>query len=66
MEVFYGLEVGAPRRAEGAWHRWNDQNAFGTVVAKDIISNIAGVVDRVDTPAVLVGYQDLAAKGPEA
>jgi len=66
LEVFYRLEVGAAARAEGARIRWNDQNGFGTVVAKDIISNVASVVDCVDTTAELVGYQDLAAKWAEA
>jgi hypothetical protein len=66
LKVFYCLEVGAPRSAESAWNRWNDQNAFGAVIAEDIISNVASVVDCVDTPAELVGCQDLAAIGPEA
>ena len=66
MKVFYRLEIGAHPGAEGARIRWNDQNAFSTIIAKDIISNVASVVDCVDTPAELVGYQDLAAKGPEA
>ena len=66
MKVFYGLKLGASLRAEGARSRWNDHNGFGTVVAEDIISNVASVVDCVDATAELVGYQDLAAKGPEA
>jgi len=66
LEVFYRLEVGAAAQAEGARNRWNDQNGFGTVIAEDIISNVASVVDCVDTTAKLVGYQDLAAKGAEA
>jgi hypothetical protein len=66
LKVLYGLEVGAPRSAESAWNRWNDQNAFGAVIAEDIISNVASIVDCVDTSAKLVGCQDLAAIGAEA
>ena len=66
MEVFYGLEVGAPRRAEGAWNRWNDQNAFGAEITEDVIGNVARIVDCMDASAVLVGCQDLTAIGAEA
>jgi hypothetical protein len=66
LKVFYRLEVGAHPGAEGAPIRWNNQNAFSTVVAEDIVSNVASIVDCVDTAAELVGCQDLAAKGPEA
>jgi hypothetical protein len=65
VKVFYRLEEGAAR-AEGAQSRRNDHDGFRTGPIEDIISNVALVVDCVDSTVVLVGRQELAAQGPEA
>jgi hypothetical protein len=65
VKVFYRLEEGAAR-AVVARRRRDDVDAFRTVPIEDIRSNGAITGDCVDLTVVRVGYQDLAAQGPEA
>src|SRR6266550_1253343 len=54
-------EQGAARVGEGTWIRRDDEDAFRGEHVEGLQSNVAQVVDCVDSTVVLVGHQDLAA-----
>jgi hypothetical protein len=64
LKILYRLEVCAVG-AKGARNGRNNQNASGAVVRENIITNCAVARDCMDTPAELIGYQDLPTIGPE-
>jgi hypothetical protein len=67
IKVVYRLEVGAARavRAQSLWNGVDAFRAVPIVKLEGTISNVAIAVDCIDPRAVLVGYQNLAAKWPE-
>jgi hypothetical protein len=56
----------AATRVEGARRVRDNVDAFRVNVREDILSNVAKVIDCVDSIVGLVGHPNLAAVGPEA
>jgi hypothetical protein len=67
VKVFYCLEEGAvvAVSAKGAQRRRDDHDAFGAGPIEDIISDVAILIDCVNSTIVLIGRQKLAAIGPK-
>jgi len=68
LKILYRLEVGGAVHdvTERALNRWNDLDGFGSEPTDDTNSNVASVVDCVDSTGELIGYPELAAEEPEA
>ena len=60
------LPLLAASRCEGARRVRDNGDAFRGNVREDTLSNVAKVIDCVDSIVALVGHPNLAAVGPEA